>query len=85
MANEQAQTGLPIGKGLVSNGNKIRTGSIATGDGIDSTTFAATKDINSLRAALTASNGTYFTAARLNTMNQNDLMYSWLQINGYKA
>ena len=85
MANEQAQTGLPIGNGLLSNGNKIRTGSIALGDGIDATTFAATKDTNTLRAALVANNAGYFTAARLNSMTKNDLMYSWLQINGYKA
>ena len=85
MANEQAQTGLMIGGGTLSNGNKIRTGSIALGDGMDAATFAATKDKNALRAALAANNAAYFTAARMNSMTMNDLTYSWLLINGYKA
>jgi len=85
MANEQASTGLQIGGQSLSNGNKIRTGSIAVGDGIDAATFAATKDTNALRAALIANNAAYFTPARLNSMNRNDMIYSWMLINGYKA
>ena len=85
MANEDVTIGLPIGAGRVSNGNKVRGGTIAVGDGIDSATFAATKDVNSLRAALIAANGTYYTAARLNIMTQNDMVYSLLLAAGYKA
>lgn len=85
MANEQHNLGIQIGGHSLSNGNKVRGGSIAVGDGMDATTFAATKDVNAIRAALIANNGTYFTAARLNSMNWNDMVYSWNLINGYKA
>lgn len=83
MANEQAQLGMPYGVGVMSSGKKM-LGSTAIGDGLDATTFAALKDINALRAALTASNGTYYTATRMNGMNLNDLRFCWLVIQGYK-
>jgi hypothetical protein len=85
MANEMQQLGAPSGVGLQTTSKKLPGGSIALGDGLDATTWAGCKDINALRAALNTANSTYFTATRMNGMNYNDLLYSWLTLNGYKV
>ena len=84
MANESRQVGGPIGGGQVVVPTKVKGSTTADGDGLTATVFNATKDLNALRAALTASNGTYYTTARLNTMSENDMVYCWMQINGIK-
>ena len=43
---------------------------------ISSTTHNATKDDAATDAQLTTLNGTYYTAARLQTMNENDKNYA---------
>lgn len=40
------------------------------------TSDASMKDITAMRARLTAINATTFTAARLNTMTENDMLYA---------
>lgn len=40
------------------------------------TSDANMKDITAMRARLTAINATTFTAARLNTMTENDMLYA---------
>jgi hypothetical protein len=85
MANENHNIGAPAGRYSISVRNKISGGSIATGDGLDATTFAATKDLNALKAALNTANSTYYTQARMQTMSWNDLLHCWLIQQGIKA
>lgn len=84
MANESRQVGAPVGGGQVVLPGKVKGGTVVDGDGLTATVFNATKDLNALRAALTANNAAYYTTARLNTMSENDMLYCWMLANGVK-
>lgn len=54
----------------------IRRGTKAGSDTLSLGTPANYADINHLKARLTAANGAYFTAARLNQMTKNDMVFA---------
>lgn len=68
-----AQIGNPIGGGVLTDPRSV-AGSRTSA--ISNAFFASTKDVTSLRAALTTANGAYYTSTRLNEMSRNDMEFA---------
>lgn len=70
-----------VGGRAITDRRKAVPPSTTPDNPVSSTTFNATKDVASMRTALAAANGAYYTATRLQSLTVTDMEFALRTIN----